>query len=85
LHVEGFCSARQIEEGPLAVTVSVDGQAYPPVLLDRGDAAFKFSFPLPSELVGKERIEVSVEVDRTFTVASDPRPLGLVFGTFAVR
>ena len=46
---------------------------------------FLDQFRLPTGLVGKERIEVGLEVDRTFVTPSDTRALGLVFGSFAIR
>jgi hypothetical protein len=36
-------------------------------------------------VVGKNEIQIAVEVGRTFRPASDPRDLGLIFGTFEVR
>jgi hypothetical protein len=85
LYVSGFCPSRQLAAGPLRMTVAVDSHPFPPVVIDRGDTPFEFGFPLPTEAIGKRSVDVAVEVERTFVVPSDGRPLGLVFGNFAVR
>jgi hypothetical protein len=85
LHVAGYCPVSQVQKGPLKMTVSVDGLPFPPILLDQGDALFENAFPLSKKLLGKERVELTIEVDRTFQAPSDGRSLGLVFGTFAIR
>lgn len=85
LSVSGFCPSKQLEVGPLRVTVAVDSTVFPPVVIEHGDVPFEFEFPLPGAVTGKPSMEVSVEVERTFVVPSDGRPLGLVFGTFVIR
>ncbi len=85
LHLSGFCAAEQVKEGPLRVTVGVDGHTVGRADLTKGGAAFDLAFPLPAATVGKPRIEVRIEVNRTFVVPSDGRELGLVFGTISVR
>jgi hypothetical protein len=42
-------------------------------------------FALPDSVVGKAEMQVTVEVGRVIRPASDPRDLGLVFGSFEVR
>ena len=42
-------------------------------------------FPIPARLVGAERVEVTLTVDRTFVPPGDGRELGLAFGSFSVR
>ena len=85
LFLSGFCVARHVKTGPLRVTVSVDGTSIGHADLTKPDATFELTFPLPAQSVGKARIEVAVEVDRTFVVPSDGRELGLVFGAISVR
>ncbi len=85
LYVSGYCPKRQLERGPLTLTVSVEGRALPAVKITRGDELFEFSFPLPAELIGRASVEIALEVDRTLTDAGDGRVLGLVFGSFAIR
>lgn len=85
LTVSGYISGDQLKDGPVHLTVSVDGVAYPPVALNQPGSAFEFAFPLSKETLGKESVEISVDVDRTFTPPGDGRRLGAVFGVFAIR
>ncbi len=63
----------------------MDGAAVGQAALTKPDALFELNFPLPPEAVGKAKIEVAIEVDRTFVAPSTVRELGLVFGSIAVR
>lgn len=84
LVVSGYISPLQLKDGPLNMTVAVDGVPYKPVPLNQPNA-FERTFPLSKELVGKAVIEVSVEWDRVLTLPDDDRKLGGVFGVFAIR
>lgn len=83
MHLSGYCPAAALQKGALAMTVSVDGAAFPAVRIDRADAPFEFEFPLrpglPNEIV------VTVKLDHTFRVPPDVRELGLAFGVFEIR
>jgi hypothetical protein len=85
LHVTGFCPAAVLAKGPLTLTVSADGNKLGSATLKKPDQPFAFRFPLPGELVGKYAVEFTVGVNRTITPAADPRPLGLIFGTFTIK
>jgi hypothetical protein len=85
LYLRGDCPDEQLREGPLPVTVTVEGVTPPPAVIHPGENAFELSFALPVSLVGKPEMRVTVEVGRVFRPASDPRELGLVFGAFEVR
>ena len=75
----------QLEKGALPVSVQVDGKALPPVRIAPGTEKVDFDFALPADLVGKESVEVALEVGRTFTPPGEERELGLVFGVFEIR
>jgi hypothetical protein len=50
------------------------------------EGQFSFEFNLPPRITGRPVVEVSVELDHTFhPPASDPRELGLAFGSFEIR
>ena len=66
-----------------AVTVAVEGGTLPPQTIR--SSGFELAFPLPASLAGKPALQVAVEVSRTFRPPSDPRELGLAFGSFEVR
>ena len=85
LFLNGYFSARPGKPEPLKVAVSVDGAAVGQAALTKPDALFELNFPLPPEAVGKAKIEVAIEVDRTFVAPSTVRELGLIFGSIAVR
>jgi len=65
---------------PVRVSVAIDGAGFPAVEVTPGE--FQLSFAAPP---GRERMEVAVEVDRTFRMPPDRRDLGLAFGVFEVR
>jgi len=85
LRISGFCPAVQLKQGPLELAVSIQGGTAFTVQLNQADREFRLAFPLPAELVGKERVEVRLEVSRAFAAPGDGRQLGLVFGSFAIR
>jgi hypothetical protein len=85
LFLTGYCPAQAVKAAPLHVTVGVDGAVVGQAVLTKPDAAFDLDFPLPPQAVGKAKIEVAIELDRTFVIPSDGRQLGLTFGTISVR
>jgi hypothetical protein len=85
LYLRGSCPDEQLRAGPLPVTVTVEGVAMPAMVIRPGENAFERVFALPDAVVGKAEMRVTVEVGRVIRPASDPRDLGLVFGSFEVR
>lgn len=85
LHISGFYPEEQLRNGVVRMTVWVEGFRQGPVVLGNSDREFRFSFPLPPETLGRQRIEVVVEVDRTFSPEGEGRELGAAFGAFSIR
>jgi hypothetical protein len=85
LHLRGNCPAEQLVAGPLDVTVRVEDSTLPPAKIHPGERAFDLAFALPDGVAGKPEMRVTVEVSRVIRPTSDPRDLGLVFGTFEVK
>jgi hypothetical protein len=85
LHIAGFCPAAQLRKGAVGMTVWVDKSRLGHVLLDKADQEFRFSFALPPDSLGRERVEVVLEVNRTFTTEGDGRELGAAFGILSIR
>lgn len=83
LFVHAYCSEEQLRAGPLTLTVTVDGQILPPQPIH--ETGFELRYALPDSLVGKPEMQVKAEVSRVFRPASDPRDLGLAFGSFEIR
>jgi hypothetical protein len=85
LYLRGACPDELLKAGPLPVTVTVEGVTLPVTAIRPGESAFELVFAMPDSVVGKAEMRVTVEVGRVIRPASDPRDLGLVFGTFEVR
>jgi len=85
LYLSGDCPDEQLREGPLDVTVSVDGSTLTAASIHPGENAFHLAFPLPDQVAGKAEMQVAIEVSRVIRPASDPRDLGLVFGVIEVK
>jgi hypothetical protein len=84
LYLRGYYPADQLRQGPLTVSVTVNGSALAPAKLSSG-GDFDLAFPLPDAVVGQSVMQVVVEVSRTFRSGADIRDLGLAFGEFEVR
>ncbi|MFN7918692.1 MAG: hypothetical protein U0Q16_01260 [Bryobacteraceae bacterium] len=82
LWIEGFCPAEQLAAGPLTMSITLEGKPLGEMRIG-SLGAFTWSAELPGEVVGKERIEFQVGVDRVVGEAKDP--MGLAFGSFYVR
>ena len=85
LYLRGACPDELLKAGLLPVIVTVEGVTLPVTAIRPGENAFELVFALPDSVVGKAEMRVTVEVGRVIRPVSDPRDLGLVFGTFEVR
>jgi hypothetical protein len=85
LTVHGYGSDVQIKQGPLHFALTIDGRPQPVRVIDQANPEVQFEYDFPSDLVGKDRIEIAFTVDRTISVPGDGRLLGLAFGQFGVQ
>lgn len=85
LRISGFCPAAVVRSGPLAMRLTIDGQPLTTIVLDQPDAPIDLELPLPAKLLGKPRLEIVIDLDRTVSVPGDTRALGLPFGSFEIR
>jgi hypothetical protein len=86
LMLSGGCAPEQVRDGPLRIAVSVDGVALPAAsVASCGGKNFELAFDLPPGAARKSRLEIVVEVDRTYRAPGDQRDLGLAFGTIEVE
>lgn len=85
LYLSGVCPDGNLAQGPLPVTVTVDGEALPVREIRPGEGAFNLAFPLPSSVVGKDAMQVEISIPRVAHVAGDDRDLGLAFGVLSVK
>ncbi len=84
LYLSGYCPDQQWRDGPLTVTVNVEGSTQS-ASLPPGRNDFELAFPLPASALGRTELPLTVEVGRTIRVPGDGRDLGLAFGVFEVR
>jgi len=85
LYVTAICPEAQLKDGPLEMTVTVDGVRMAPVQFTKGNAESTFNFPLPPGTAVKSDIDITIEVGRTVRAGADLRDLGLAFGRFEIR
>jgi hypothetical protein len=85
LYLRGSCPDEQLRNGPLAVTVTIDGVTLPAAAIRPGENSFELAYALPASATGQPVMQVAVEVARTFHTAADQRDLGLAFGVFEIR
>ena len=82
LKVKVFCPEELLRIRAPALTVSIDGDAYPPSRVEA--STFSLSYPLPPGAENKRILNIMLEVDKVFDVPNDPRELGVAFGTFEI-
>ena len=86
LYLMAYCPAILVRPGPLRLTVTIDGHGNEPVVITKPDAAVEATFDLPPGSVGRERLVVVLEVDRSIQEQGpDGRTLGLAFGGLSIR
>ena len=85
LTLSGFCPSELTESGPLELQVVVDGSRLSKATISKPETSFSRTFLLPPAVAGKNYVEVTLEVSRTFQSKPGERELGLAFGTFEIR
>ncbi|MGI8989494.1 MAG: hypothetical protein ACR2I2_07905 [Bryobacteraceae bacterium] len=85
LYIHGICPAALTEAGPLRFTVAVNGTDVSVSEIQASETLFDRALELPASSVGKESIELELQVNRTLHRADEDRKLGLAFGIFAIR
>ncbi len=84
LYISGFCPQGQLGEKSVKMTVTMSGLSLGVVTPDRL-GAFEATFSIPASVVGRDEVQIVLDLNRTFTPPGDSRTLGLAFGTFALR
>ena len=85
LFITGYAPKAIVAAGPVTMTIAVNGREIGKAVVKTPDARFAFDFALPPEFVGKELVQIAIEVDKVLRMAGDERELGMIFGTFAIR
>jgi hypothetical protein len=84
IRVSGRCPEALVQKGSLAVRLAVDGAPAGEAVI-RAPGAFELEFVPPAIALGRERTDVTIDMDRTFRPPSSARDLGLVLGVIEVR
>ena len=86
LELNGSCGVEQVRQGPLRIAVTANGaRLREATVASCGGENFDLQFELPPGAEAANRLEIGIEVERTFRPPGDRRDLGLAFGTIAVR
>ncbi len=85
LHIRGSCPSELTKAGPLRFTVRLDGQLVSDSGIQPSETLFDRSIELPAASVGKESIELKLDLNRTLKRPDDDLNLGLAFGIFEIR
>jgi hypothetical protein len=85
LYLTGFAPAAILKSGPVTITVTIDGNRIASAVVRNPEAPFAFDFPLPSSLLDRQSIQITLELDKVLRPPGDNRELGMVFGTFSIR
>jgi hypothetical protein len=83
LYVSGALPPEFFADGPIVLTAMVEGKPLRPVQLRQTEV--DVSFPLPPEAVGRQAVEVTLQVDRTHTPPQDGRQLGIAIHSVEIR
>ena len=85
LHVTGYAPSVLLAKGPPTLVFRAGAIEIGHAAIARPDEPFSLEFPLPEEILGRDSVEIVVEISRTYTPANDDRRLGMIFGTFRVQ
>ena len=85
LYIKGFAPGFLFANGPITMTLRVNGKPLPPQRIANTRNHFELEVPLPAGLEGQPALEVAIELDRVTRPAGEDRDLGLIFGVFEVR
>jgi hypothetical protein len=85
LYIAGYATSAVLTQGPLKLTVILDGLTWSQADISKPDTAFELTFFLPKSLIGKEKVELALEVDHSTTPPGDSRKLGLAFTAFEIK
>jgi hypothetical protein len=80
LRVAGYVPAVCVKDGPLTVTITVDGARIGQESIAEQDLSFDFRLPAPPGLKQRTAVVVEIAVSRTYREPGGMRELGLSFG-----
>ena len=84
LYVRGYCPEPLLQAGPLNLTVEAEGKLVANFQIKQSNW-FTFDAALPAQVSGKGKVNIHLQVSRTYRAPNDSRELGLIFATFTVQ
>ena len=84
LLIKGLCPVMAPDKGAQGLTVSVEGRKLATFKLEQGQN-FQVEVSLPLETVGKQELEIALDVDWTIDTTQSGRELGLILGVLEIR
>jgi hypothetical protein len=85
VYLHGARVDQQEMEGPLHLTVTINGKTEAVNSVEPGRREFRFEYNLRPELIGKAKVEIGLTVDKAFYSGQDKRELGLLFRDAGLR
>ena len=85
LYLTAICPSVQLTQGPLDMTVAVDGIPLAPVRYTKGNVLTTFDFPLPPAAAGQRDLNITLTLSRTIHFGADQRDLGVAFGRLEIK
>jgi len=84
IYVRGYCPEQLLQAGPLDLMVEAGGKLVANFQIKQSNW-FTFDAALPEQVSGKGRVNIHLQVSRTYRAPNDSRELGLIFATFTVQ
>ncbi len=85
LYLSVLCPKENLIQGRMSVFVTADGHSLGSTPVEVAGSGIEISFPLPRILLGKEKITLAIEAERTFRNPGDSRDLSLAVRSVAIR
>jgi len=85
LAIHGWVNPKMLANGPIHLALTVAGIQQPVKTITKKISDFRFEYDVPADLIGCEKIELSLAVDRSTQVPPDPRDLALAFGQISIH
>ena len=84
LYIHGYCPPEQVHGKPLEIQVLASGTAIAHFTVKK-PGSLDLEVPLPAQAIGRDPLEITIELDHTFRPSGDIRDLGLVVISIEIR
>ncbi|MCC6585956.1 MAG: hypothetical protein IT168_04485 [Bryobacterales bacterium] len=83
LRVEGFCP--RLPGGPVTLSATVDGETCGSYVIATAEERFAAEFTLGDDLIGRDKVKITLALDHPVQKAADGRDLGMPISVVAIR